>query len=109
MATKWIAQEQITVDDTAAGVAITTSKYVPTADDNKNVFIAEFHLKSGGPIYHTDRTDSDNPSVTGANGEHYETVGSKWRITGSYNIADWRGIREGATSGVIQVNLYGAD
>ena len=98
------SEEQLTISGTALG--ITAAKLLDSATPAQplNIVRATFHHQSGGDIYHSSVTA--DPSNTGANGEIFQGVGSRWIVKGREAIVAWRGKKaSGADDATVQVTL----
>ena len=106
-----LAAEQLTIDDTPGGIAITPSKFQDSNSQDLNILMGVFSYDlggAGGGMWHNGGLlDPTAISATGGNGEIPEVDPNKWRIWGLKSLKDWRGIRDGAGNAIIQITLYG--
>lgn len=99
------AFEQVTIDATVGGIALTAATYNPVVTDSPaNMTRAEYAILNcqlGQFRYRTDGV----AAVTAAAGMTWN-VGEEKAIFGFANIQNFRGIRTGATSAVCDVTYY---
>jgi hypothetical protein len=98
------SEEQLTIAGTALGITAAKLLDSSTPAQPLNIVRATFHHQSGGDIYHSSVTA--DPSNTGANGEIFQGVGSRWIVKGREAIVAWRGKKaSGAADATVQVTL----
>lgn len=95
----------LTVDATAGGVTLTSSKYNPVVADQPSAFSqAQLAIctNSGAKIWYT-----ANSSITLASGDGQPAVdGTTFNIYGFINIQNFKAIRDAAVSSTLRCDYY---
>ena len=99
-----VSEEQLTISGTALGITDAKLRDSATPAQPLNIVRATFHHQAGGDIYHSSITA--DPSNSGATGEIFQGVGSRWVVKGRGAIVAWRAKKaSGADDATIQVTL----
>jgi hypothetical protein len=102
---KEIAHEQLTIDDTATGVSLTSSNWVDRSD-RSTVIGALIEIETAEVRVAAD--SSIDVTAGGAEGSRKKSIGDSFVVTGSDSMTDFRAIRTGSTSAKGQVTYFGA-
>jgi hypothetical protein len=88
--------ETLTIDNTAAGVPFTASKVIKSSAATTSAVKATCTLETAQIRF---RIDGTAPTTTVG---HPLEIGESFELIGNENIAKFKGIRTGGTSGVLQ-------
>lgn len=94
-----VSYQKLTIDATVGGVGISAATRIPGSSTN-HVTLCSGTLETAEV-----RARHDGGTVTTAEGTVI-SIGSWVEIRGRGNIENWRGIRTGATSGVLPLHCY---
>jgi hypothetical protein len=95
---RFVGEESVTVDATSGGVAFTTGEITTrVVMASCRLETAQIRISGGGTV----------PTAGGTEGSPLVEIGEMFEVWGQADLASFRAIRTGSTSGALRVQYFG--